>query len=940
MLSKLSAIAVAMASMTQAYAGELLISEYVEGSSNNKAVELYNNSDQTLDLSQYQLAFYFNGSDQAATTINLIGNLAPHAVYVVADDDASADIKAQADQLSGSNFFNGDDAIVLSKAGTVVDSLGQVGFDPGSQWGQGELSTRDNTLRRQVDQLVADVNPSDETNLSNWQGFAQDDVADLGAFNAEEPTDPTDPTEPADMVCSTPFTAVSAIQGSGASSPLAGQQVVVEGIVTSNNETHLNGFFIQSADNETDGDSSTSEGVFVYSQTPLAYQVGDRIRLATTVKEYNGLTELTDVTVHQLCEANVTLPSPASVTLPVAELSDFEAFEGMLVSFTQPLIVNEVYNLGRYGELLLGSQRHYIGTQVATPGADALAVTAANAKDSIILDDGLTAQNPDPIRYPAPELSASNTVRVGDAVSNFTAVMHYGFDQYRLMPIDTVNFVQANPRSLTPELAMGGNLKVASFNVLNYFNGDGLGGGFPTDRGADTAAEFVRQRDKIISAMVAIDADIYGLMEIENDGFDQLSAIADLVNGLNQAWGDSRYSFVSVDGSGIGTDAIAVGLIYRSDRLSVNGAAKVLSSANSPTDNLGAPLFNDSKNRAMLAQAFTLTNEQQDVVVAVNHLKSKGSDCDSLNDPNLGDGQGNCNVTRTRAAQAIGLWMAEHYPEQAQLVLGDLNAYAKEDPLAALDNAGFIELNGYLAKPAPYSYIFKGETGQLDYALANTTLLPNVIDVVQWPINSDEPRVLDYNEEFKTPAQLTELYQSDAYRSSDHDPVIVSLQLQALNVPPTADFTAEVQGLSVTLTAQADDVDGQVAQITWQLGDGNTASGQMVNHSYSQAGSYTITMSVTDDDGATTVTEQLVVVEASTEQPPVASFMHVNFRFMQLFLSTSSDPDGEVVQQLWQLDNGKTSRNRLMISYGHSASQVTLTVTDNDGLQDTITKDL
>src|SRR5690606_2787033 len=113
-----------------------------------------------------------------------------------------------------------------------------------------------------------------------------------------------------------------------------------------------------------------------------------------------------------------------------------------------------------------------------------------------------TVQNPAVVPYPTGGLSAANTVRSGDQVQNLTGVVYYSFDEYRIMPTGSVSFVQANPRTAEPELAVGGNVKVASFNVLNYFNGDGQGGGFPTARGAHSALEFDRQRSKIIAALL------------------------------------------------------------------------------------------------------------------------------------------------------------------------------------------------------------------------------------------------------------------------------------------------------------------------------------------------------------------------------------------------------------------------------------------------------
>nr|WP_256261022.1 lamin tail domain-containing protein [Shewanella sp. NIFS-20-20] len=456
-------------------ATSLLITEYVEGSSNNKALELTNVSDSTLDLSQYQLKFYFNGNQQAGTSLALSGNLTPGSSFVVADNDASAAILALSDLTFNDSFFNGDDAIELVSQGLVIDSLGQVGVDPGSEWGSGLLSTKDNTLRRDSN-ASADTDSSDAVDLNGWQGFENDNIDDLGQFNGGG-------TEP--LVCAEPATSIHDIQGTGEASPLVGEQHVIEAVVTQH-MPGLKGLFVQASDDDIDQSPLSSEALFVYyGNEPLDYAAGDRIRLQGRVSEFGELTQLTNLSGHLLCATDQALPAAQALSLPLTSLQQPERFESMRVAFAQGLVVNEVYRLGRYGEVTLGSQRHAIGTQVALPGSEALAVTAANALDTLVLDDGLTVQNPDPIRYPYPGLSAENTLRVGDQVTGLRGVMHQAFGAYRIQPDGVVNIVQANPRQFDAPLSRDGTLAVASFNVLNYFNGDGQAGGFPTARGAD-----------------------------------------------------------------------------------------------------------------------------------------------------------------------------------------------------------------------------------------------------------------------------------------------------------------------------------------------------------------------------------------------------------------------------------------------------------------------
>lgn len=165
---------------------DVIISEYVEGSSNNKAIELFNTTTGDIDLNagSYVLEIYFNGSVSAGTSIALTGTISGGSTYIVADDNASAGILAVADQTSPSPFFNGNDTVVLKKNGSVVDALGQIGFDPGSQWGSGNQSTQDNTLRRKVDVCEGDTDATDAFDPAvQWDGFAIDTIDKLGSHD-------------------------------------------------------------------------------------------------------------------------------------------------------------------------------------------------------------------------------------------------------------------------------------------------------------------------------------------------------------------------------------------------------------------------------------------------------------------------------------------------------------------------------------------------------------------------------------------------------------------------------------------------------------------------------------------------------------------------------------------------------------------------------------
>jgi len=418
-------------------------------------------------------------------------------------------------------------------------------------------------------------------------------------------------------------------------------------------------------------------------------------------------------------------------------------------------------------------------TQVVTPGEAAQQLGAANDLRRITLDDGRTEQNPEVVPYPAPELSANNTVRIGDSVGPISGVLTYGFDAYRIHPTAAPVFTPTNMRSAAPSLPGTGSLRVASFNVLNYFNG---AEGFPAGRGADTATEFVRQRAKIISALVAMDADIVGLVEIENNGYGVDSAIQDLVNGLSDA--GLNYSIVDPGLDSIGTDQIAVGFIYKTDTVATEGDSAILDSSVDPD-------FIDDKNRPALAQTFSEVASGGVLTIAVNHFKSKGSNCNSIGDPDTGDGQGNCNLTRTQAASSLVNWLSSDPTgsgDEDILVIGDLNAYAMEDPITAITRAGYTNLVSTLSGGNAYSYVYQGESGNLDHALSSPSLSTQISGISEWHINADEALILDYNEEYQSANQQAKYYSPDPYRASDHDPLIVEL---ALTVPVPGDFNGD-----------------------------------------------------------------------------------------------------------------------------------------------------
>lgn len=886
--------------ITYGQVSDLLISEYIEGSSNNKAVEIFNGTGSAVDLAAggYVLQMYFNGSSTAGLTINLTGTVAAGDVFVLAHGSAAAAILAQADQTNSSGWYNGDDAIVLRRGGatgTIVDVIGQAGNDPGTEWGTGLASTADNTLRRKAAACTGDGNATDAFDPSaSFDGFAQDDFSGLGSHTAEcggaeqAPSvsstvpasgatgiaaganititfsenvnvsgswftirrqggdqiaavatggpriftlDPSaqlqegavyevtidadgvsdqDGNDPPDLMAAdysfsftvasaAAITKISAVQGSGNTSTIAGQTVTIEGIVVGDFQTgdgdqyELDGFYVQEEASDYDSNPLTSEGIFVFSTGGADVHAGDVVRVTGVVNEYitssgaSSLTQLRDVS-SLVVSGTASLPAPVDISLPVSSLLDFERYEGMLVRFPQELLIAEYFDFDRYGEIVVarpldGMERPFTPTSYARPGAAANQAAQANMLGRIKIDDGRGDQNPDPLRHPnGGNFTTSNRFRGGDLVSNAVGVMDDRFGTYRIQPTAAAVYTPANPRTEAPE-EVGGSLKVSSFNVLNYFltidNGRNICGPGSNQecRGADTPEEFARQRTKILNALAEINADVFGLIEMENTA--GVEPLADIVGGLNERLGAGTYAYIAT--GTIGTDAIKVGVIYKPSVVTPKGGYAILNSA-------ADSRFIDTKNRPSLAQSFTENSSGGVFTVVVNHLKSKGSDCNDIGDPDLGDGQGNCNRTRTLAAQALVDWLAGDptgSDDPDYLIIGDLNSYDEENPIDAIKVGSdgiagtaddFVDLIEKYHGEFAYSYVFDGQLGYLDYALASSGLSRQTTGAADWHINSDEPDVIDYDMTFKKAAQDA-LYEPIPYRSADHDPVVVGLNV-------------------------------------------------------------------------------------------------------------------------------------------------------------------
>ncbi|WP_051786415.1 ExeM/NucH family extracellular endonuclease [Endozoicomonas numazuensis] len=834
------AVGTALPSFAQA---DFIISEYVEGSSYEKAIELFNNSGSTIDLSHYQLVKFTNGNASSKSTLALSGSLPDGGTYVIAHSNASDALKARAQQLNSSvTNFNGDDPIELQTSeGQTIDQVGVFGD---VNFG------KDKTLSRKSSALAA--NTTYQT--TDWDALAKNTIKGLG--NA--PTDGGTPPPPA-WVCEGELTAVYDIQGEGDTSPLvpegsfSGDTVTVKGIVTKRVESLYKGFFIQDA--KGDNNDLTSDGIFIYTGSAPADDIkeGSVVCLQGQVKEFFSQTQVSMTeTNYQVLEESQTA-SPTYLQLdPSLPLEDqLEAYEGMLVTTTDSALV-VTRNFGfdfksfRNNMVLSLSAPLYKPTQKHPALSDeAKQLAASNDKGHLFVETDQKPANGD-LPYFSGFNAEDGYIRIGDKVENLEGVIGFSYGEYRLITATDENLIAADfqhdfsDRTSQPELPANRDLTIASFNVLNYFN-SGVGGDsnpLSQNRGAGSnEADFNKQRTKIINAMIEMDADIIGLMEIENNGFGQASAIQDLINGLNAELQNSEdhYQFVtSPDGGVIGTDAITVGLLYRPAKVSLDGTSEIIEmpaqraeyQALQGGEEVTKSLFKGQRNA--LVQTFGVKLEdgqQRDLTVVVNHLKSKGSQCyndfveyqqpvplnssgriDERNakriDGYVDDLQGSCNEFRLSAADVLGHYMRGNTAGDV-LILGDINAYGKEDPVRLLTDYagegrklitapytfiadqpldgtqgrelntgyGYINLAEFMLGTDAFSYSFDGELGSLDHVLGSGSITAKLNAVTDWHINSLENSLFEYSRKYSGDLEKSD----NVYRSSDHDPVILTL---------------------------------------------------------------------------------------------------------------------------------------------------------------------
>ncbi len=834
-------LASAVMAASTAFSSDLVISEYIEGSGYDKAIELYNLGSSEINLNDYRLVKYTSGDSSKSSILELNGTLPAGETYVIAHSRSSDELKRKAQLLeSVVTNFNGDDPVALqTETGENLDVIGIFGdIDFG----------KDKTLSRKPDSR-----PSSTYDVDQWNVLAKGNSEGLGKAPGGD-----NPVEPA-WQCQGDLTDIYDIQGDGERSPLIfddsfiGATVTVKGVVTKRVESLFKGFFLQSV--QGDNNVATSDGLFVFTGEgpPATIKEGSFVCLQGRVSEYFNQTQLSLTGRNfEVLKDNPEYLAAVNMDFDLSKtLNDqLEKFEGMRVNTSgSDLVVTRNFGFdfdSRRNNMVLslGSPLYKPTHKFPALSSEAKKLADRNSKNQLYID---TDAKPSDGVIPFFEDFNADTgyIRVGDRVENLVGVIAYSYGKYRLIPetgtqLAASDFVHDfSDRTSKPDVPENSDLKVASFNVLNYFN-SGVGGDenpARQNRGAgENQVDFQKQRTKIVNALVNIDADIVGLMELENNGFGENSAIQDLVTHLNAKFPDANnhYQYISSqDGSYIGTDAITVGLIYRPSKVAPAKSAYILKmpiqkaiyQAVENDEVVEKDLFKGQRNA--LIQEFSIhvsDGKTSSLTIAVNHLKSKGSQCfndyaeyewpvplsrgriDEQQAKHVGDyeddSQGSCNEFRLSAAKTLGDYMRKNTAGNV-LLLGDLNAYGMEDPLRLLtdyDGTGrklvtapytfidgkvitdeegeelsagykYINLVGYMHGRDAFSYTYAGELGSLDHALGSGSILSKLTEATDWPINSLESALFEYSRRYSGNLEKSD----NSFSSSDHDPVILTL---------------------------------------------------------------------------------------------------------------------------------------------------------------------
>lgn len=632
----------------------------------------------------------------------------------------------------------------------------------------------------------------------------------------------------------TAITPIYQIQGEHAQSPQVGKTITTRGVITQTSKQLTPGFYLQDA--KGDQNAATSDGIYVAEPKgqQVGFQPGQEICITAQVNENDGLTQLEPMTWSVLNRQGER-PAPVALTLNPGESlgAALERYEGMRVSLnaSSDLVLTRPFGFD------YSARRHNMALSHQTPlfaptqkfpehSEEAQAMGKANQDNQLVVDTDALISGRGFVEIPYfPGLSTQNPISIGDQVAGLTGVITREGKHYRLIPEagSELVVVKASPKQTQPEIKRSheGELLVASFNLLNYFTSDAAKG--PANpsgkgRGAKTPEGFALQQTKLVNAMLAMDADIIGLLELENNGYGPGSAIVTLVDALNAAQSDKRkhYAFIEPQQQPLDTSPIALGLIYRPAMMKTAGAAELIELPRQEVFKDGKPGKRPKSQRPSLVQTFTSLDGAQSLSLVVSHFKSKGSGCQ---EDAIGLGsklQARCNALRVSASDYLADALSKKFDLKHDnlLLLGDFNAYGKEDPLLVLTDTqgvklrgavnafvlnpdksrtmlnpvdldkdgyqdakiitqgyGFININEALHGTDYYSYSFSGQLGSLDHAFASPSLMPMVTEAQDWHINSLENALFSYKGLKTESLQVND----SPFASSDHDPILLKI---------------------------------------------------------------------------------------------------------------------------------------------------------------------
>ncbi|QQP94925.1 ExeM/NucH family extracellular endonuclease [Lysobacter enzymogenes] len=560
---------------------------------------------------------------------------------------------------------------------------------------------------------------------------------------------------------------IGTLQSAGAAAPVRVAGVVTAALPDADGQP---GWLLQDAG---DGDAATSDAIWVLGPAAAALTPGQTVEVAGPVRRAalpvggkggagkggaDTLLAIDAAQVEPLRSRALDKRLRALTPTVVGAAPDWHALAGMRVRIAAPLTLADRDRERGTVEAAFDGPLWQPGERAAPGSEAARAVAADNLRRRLTLSGDALGD-------------AAYAARSGsrlDALEGI-ALPRNGRPGLRL---EHAPQLQAAPRPQQPP-RVDGSLRIAAFNLENLFNGDGRSGGFPTPRGARSEAEFHAQLAKLVETIHAMNPDVAALMELENDGYGPDSTLAQLVSALDRADAagggaqDWRYAAPCKQPCasavrGPGGDLIRVGLIYRGQRVAARGLAATLTQGPFGTH-----------SRVPMAQAFEALGADgrrgPAFVVAANHFKSKGCRDAEGGDRDQGDGAACWNVLRSDSARRLDAWLKTDPTRsggQLTMIVGDLNAYAQEQPLRELYAAGWQDAFAAAKVAAPYSYVYDGELGRLDHALLSPALAATLRGAAEWHTNADEPESAGYRAGGAGP-----------WRSSDHDPVLLGFDL-------------------------------------------------------------------------------------------------------------------------------------------------------------------